>query len=108
MEQIKRVEGIDLDDALRELDKARPVSRGTRCGAWTSAPTRFTIPDAENMTFSLTDPFKPTGQASPCCPHRWPALLPISHAAQACILCLGVKRKASRLTGRRPCVNSEH
>ena len=33
------------------------MSRGTRCGAWTSAATRYTVPDAENMTISSTAPF---------------------------------------------------
>src|ERR1039458_9982630 len=62
MEQIKRGEGIEIDDALRELDEPRVMLRGTRCGAWMSAPTRFTVLDTENMTISLTDPFP----SSPC------------------------------------------
>ena len=55
MEQIKRGEGIELDDALRELDEACALSSGTPFGARTQAPTRITVPDAENMTISLSE-----------------------------------------------------
>jgi hypothetical protein len=53
MERIKRGERIELDDVLQELDEACALSSGTPCGTWTSAPTRFTVLDTENMTFSF-------------------------------------------------------
>jgi hypothetical protein len=56
----------------RTKREPQTMSRGTRCGAWASAPMRFTVPDAENMAISLT----------PLCERALPGYLTPWHATQ--------------------------